>query len=656
MNRTQLIFLFSALGLIVLPHIKNLPPSLYIFFYVLWGWRMLGLWHPQLLPNKIVTLLCAVIAVAIMVYLKLGILGRDPGTAIFVSAVGLKLLEIKSPRDVYLLVCLTFISACTLFLYQQTIFMAAYIILTSSSLLATLVLSTSPGLSPLRASRTSVNLLLQALPLTAIMFLFFPRLDAPRWLWFEENNSAISGLSESMTPGEISRLGMSDELAFRVKFEGEIPPQQQLYWRGPVLSLTDGKQWQQQKPQYTHISTRSIKYFGKAYRYQILLEPQRLNYVYALERASEYPSTLRMNSNFQLVSSNKTNQYQEFSLASHSHFYIDHLTEKDRQTNLQLPTQPSAKINTLVQQLGGFEGHHNQFARNVLNYFTRHNFQYTLTPPLMHQRPIEQFLFDHRAGFCSHYATAFVYLMRVAGIPARVITGYQGGELNDVGGFLEVRQANAHAWTEIWLDNKGWMRIDPTATVAPERIEQNVNVDQQIASGNVSFTHINSLQSVNWLRQMHRLWSSLDYSWQRWVINYDSDNQAILLDILSLFNIHNLLHALFIFAAFLASLTAFFLLRPSIRAKKDQAQHLYDKFCHKIYHLTRLQKHASEGPVNFARRVNTDFPDLETDVSSITELYIKIRYQPEHDKNDMLSLKHRIRTFTQRRSHPPASS
>ncbi len=651
MNTSALVFLLSSLGLIVLPQFNNLPFILFVMFYVLWGWRFIGIWHPHYLPGRGVILLCAVCAISIMTWLKLGFLGRDAGIAIFTTALGLKLLELKSQRDIFLLSCLAFISACTLFLYQQSIFMTVYIIFTSCTLLSTLVLS-NHTCTPAQANKTAFTLMLQGLPLALIMFIFFPRLEAPRWLLFDDPNTAISGLAESMEPGAISRLGLSDQLAFRVKFSGKIPPLQQRYWRGPVLSYTDGKSWHQIKPEQKRIRTTRIDFSGDAYQYTLLMQPQQLNYVYALEFASDYPPSLALNSNYQLVSTLGSEQHREYQLTSFSRSARQTLSTHERTTNLQLPNEPTESITSLIEQLDGESGAPTAFISNLLNYFKTQHFRYTLTPPLMEEQPIEQFLFDIRAGFCSHYATAFVYLMRVAGIPARVITGYQGGEMNAVGEFMEIRQANAHAWTEVWLENKGWTRIDPTAAVAPERIEQNVNIDQQIANGTVTFTPINNRQALSWMRHMRYVWNNLDYNWQRWIINYGSNNQAVLLEFLRLFNIHNLMHALLLFTVLIFGVICIVLLRQSHTPVKDPVYLLYQKFCRKINRITQLEIKTGEGPKDFARRICSHHPNLANQVNSITSLYIKIRYQPRHDKSDMLSLKQQIRMFNKHALKP----
>jgi len=202
---------------------------------------------------------------------------------------------------------------------------------------------------------------------------------------------------------------------------------------------------------------------------------------------AEYALPLSQNANYQLITSEKPDKRTEYKITSYLNYNTGTITRTEYKDATQLPDEPSGKIKQLVKQLHGFDSSPDDFIKQLLNHFRREDFHYTLTPPLMEENPIETFLFETRYGFCSHYAAAFVYLMRVANIPARVVTGYQGGELNKVGNFLEIRQADAHAWAEVWLENKGWVRFDPTAAIAPERIERGINIDQLIPGGAISY-------------------------------------------------------------------------------------------------------------------------------------------------------------------------
>lgn len=261
----------------------------------------------------------------------------------------------------------------------------------------------------------------------------------------------------------------------------------------------------------------------------------------------------------------------------------------------------------------------------------------------MEDNPIETFLFERRYGFCSHYATAFVYLMRVAKIPARVVGGYQGGEFNEAGGFLEVRQANAHAWAEVWLSGKGWTRFDPTTAIAPERVEQALDIEQQIATRTVSIVPTEVLrQSFSWIKQVKQFWGSVDYSWQRWIINFNRGSQKGLFEQLGIHDLKPVVYWLLVLIGAITLVFAWLMLRHKTTAE-DPAVKLYRRFCQKI---PDIKIEPSETPYAFARRCKQKHPQQAQAINRITELFIKIRYYPDNDDRNLAELKKQIDHFS----------
>ncbi len=643
-NRPILIFLLISIGLISLPHADNLPLPIFGYFCLLWCWRFVGIWKNKWLPNTAALLLLTIVGVGLLYTQHRGILGRDAGTALFLTALGLKLLEIKSSREIYLINYLAFIVAASLFLFQQSILMSLYTLFVCCMLLVTLVAINSRQFQTIAALKTAVSIIAQALPLAIIIFILFPRIEAPRWMMFEDKHRARTGLSDTLEPGTISQLGLSDELAFRVKFHGEIPPPAQRYWRGPVFSQTDGKRWQESPNRSFEDVMDRIRFSGKAYRYTLMMEPQNQKWVYALDMPADYDKKLKRNSFYQLITSKDPEERMEYHVLSYPRYNTGYLTRTEYNDNMQLPDQPSTRIKTLVERLKGFDGEPEKFIERLLNHFRTENFHYTLTPDLMEESPIETFLFENRRGFCSHYATAFVYLMRTAGIPARVVSGYQGGEFNQVGGFLEVRQADAHAWTEVWLKEKGWIRVDPTAAIAPERVENSVDIDRQIATGEVNFTAFNTSGAMSWLKRGHQLWNSIDYNWQRWVINYNNASQSKFLSSLGIDNLKSLALWLIGGITLVSALLAWLILRNKPSAA-DPSLKLYQQFCRKIAQQGGLIIEIGEGPQHFALRVKQDLPQAAEQIDRITTLLIKLRYQPGADAQDLRELKQLISRF-----------
>jgi len=623
-DRHVLTFLFSAIALITLPHAYNVPLPIFAFFALLLGWRFFCVWKPQYLPPSLLTFFLTLLSLIVLFSQYHTVLGRDAGTSLFLVALGLKLLEIKQERDLYLVTYLAFIVATSLFLYEQSILMAGYILLVSCVLLATLVSINSPQPQTKAALKKAAIIIGQALPLTLVIFVLFPRVEAPRWMLFKNQAQGKLGLSDSLEPGSISDLGLSKERVFRVKFAGALPPPQQRYWRGPAYIFTNGKVWLQ-APDFSFNNQQATpKFRGKAYHYTLLMEPQDKSWVFGLDLPQQLPSNVLQNATYQLISSADFSKRMEYPLISYPQYNTGAISPSEYQQNVQLPHKLSAQITQLVQKLHGFDQPAPVFIQAVLNHFRQEKFSYTLTPPLMESEPIDTFLFKTRRGFCSHYATAFVYLMRIAHIPARVIGGYQGGEMNQVGQFLEVRQADAHAWAEVWLENQGWVRVDPTAAIAPERIERGVNVDAQVANQAINFVALQNNGRYPWLKQALQLWENVDYNWQRWVINYDRANQGAFLASLGIVDIKTLLQWLIGTVMAVTAIVAWFLLRQRY-PKTEEAVRLYTQFCHK-FRPVALIRLPNEGAADFAQRASAALPRYAEQIQVITALYLALRY------------------------------
>ncbi len=645
-NQRIVVFLLVSIGLITLPHINHIPLTIFIIFNACLVWRLVCVWKTNLLPNKFVLFILMVASVFLFYQQYHSFLGRDAGTSFFVIALGLKLLEVNKTRDIYLVNYLAFIVATSQFLYQQSILMAVYILFVSCVLLATLVSINSQTAKTFAALKTAAIIIAQALPLTIILFVLFPRVQAPRWMLFNQQHTAKTGLSDSLEPGAISQLGLSDELVFRAKFKGQRPPQNKLYWRGPVYSYTNGKRWAELKNSKTNSVVNTIHFSGKAYQYTLLMEPQDKTWVYALEIPLIFPQKLKKNFQYQLIDPENINKRAEYKLTSYTQYNTGTISDKERGQNLQLPEKPSARLKQLVTQLHGFDRPAEVFIQAVLNYFREENFHYTLSPPLMGDTPIETFLFDSRYGFCSHYATAFVYLMRIAEIPSRVIGGYQGGEINQAGDFLEIRQANAHAWAEVWLKNKGWTRVDPTAAIAPERIEKNVNIDLQIATGIINFStmYTDGSRALSWLKQTRQMWSNIDYSWQRWVINYSTENQTKFLSSLGINNLKSLAYWLAGSLGFISAILAGLILRQQTSKQAEEVR-IYQLFCKKMTKIG-FNKKTAETAQQFAQRIAQSRPDLAEKVNKITQIYSRLRYEKAPSNKEISTLKKQVKELS----------
>ena len=644
-HKISLVFLLVAIGLIALPHCAHLPAVIMGFFYVLLSWRFIGIWKPAYLPKQVLVFMLMLTGIGLLATQYQGVVGREAGTKLFIVALGLKLLELKSPRDIYLIIYLAFIVGATQFLFQQGPLMAGYTLFVSSVLLATLIALNSQQATLKKALKTASTLLLQALPMTVILFVFFPRFEAPKWKLFEDKEHVTSGLTDSMEPGSISELGLSAELVFRVKFTGPLPPPEQRYWRGPVFTFTDGRTWTASHDLRFGRYLDDPTFNGDGYQYTLLMEPQEKPWVFALDLPSEFPAPLRLSPYYQLMTTDNPGKRAEYKLTSNPEYNTGFLTKTEFKDSTQLPGAPSEKISELVAQLKAGDNGPEYFIQQLLNHFRTEHFHYTLTPPLMEDRPIERFLFETHYGFCSHYAAAFVYLMRVAHIPARVVTGYQGGELNKVGDFLEVRQADAHAWAEVWLDQRGWVRIDPTAAIAPERIDQPINVEQALPNGAISYLPANNAvqNNVNLVQQSVQLWKSVDYTWQRWIINYDNQHQASFLSNFGMANLKGMMNGLSVGIIIVALLMGAWVLRQP-PDKVSPVLRSYQRYCKKLrkYHLLKA---SNEGVKEFGERVMITLPAQTDTVEQITHLFIKLHYGKDATDEDLKRLKRLVAEF-----------
>jgi transglutaminase-like putative cysteine protease len=644
LDKNLQLLLLGGVGLTVLPHIQHVSAVCFGFFTALLSWRLLGIWRPSWLPGRHVVFVLLLLGIALLFVERQGILGRDAGSSLLIMALGLKLMEMKHERDFYLIVYMTFVVAATQFLYEQNILLGIYIGLVCCLLLALLIAMNGLQHKIVRALQLAGLISLQAAPLAAAMFILFPRLEAPKWMAVSSETQNRTGLSDAMEPGSITNLGLSDELVFRAQFDGPVPPPQARYWRGPVMSITNGKLWMQAR-NFDRYANNAPETSGQPYRYTLLMEPQEKNWVFGLDMPVGFSAPLTRNPNFQLITSGTPGQRAAYKLTSYATYNTGPLSVGEYRDAIQLPGRPSPRIQELVHRLHGYEATPAVFIQNLLNHFRNENFRYTLAPPKLDDNPIESFLFETQAGFCSHYASAFVYLMRTAHIPARVVTGYQGGELNDLGHFIEVRQADAHAWAEVWIETQGWVRYDPTAAIAPERIEHSLDVSRLSPGEEIYFDMDNQeFRKVSSLfKQARLIWGTVDYSWQRWVIDYNSLHQA---NLLSGFGIKNSKAMVLWLTAVVAVMTL--LLSASMlyqkRRKSDPALLIYTRFCDKLA-KKGLVKGTAEGAKNFAERAKIQLPQHAAEIDRITGIFINLRYGKQPTQQDMKQLKRWVALF-----------
>ncbi|MGP9544165.1 transglutaminase family protein [Psychrobacter sp. AOP7-B1-25] len=483
--------------------------------------------------------------------------GLDMGVAFLVLCLVSKLWELYKRRDAYVVLNLSLFVLAALFLMDQGLLTTLEVIVGAVIiLLAFITLNDDSNASGDGRLRTLGVLGVGALPLLVVLFLFFPRLP-PLWSVQLSGQQATTGVSDSMSPGDFANLGQSTELAFRVEFADDRPPQQQLYWRGLVFSDFDGVTWRP-APQRDQWSSRlqAPAWIQNAFatvpdderaapvNYKIILEPTQQNWLFGLDYPFSQQPDINTTSEFTLLKEQPVTQQLRYDVLQFAQMRIDPvLTEASRRENLALPNEGNPQARALAKQLFKQSGSDPvRYIAAIEQWINRTEFRYTLSPPRLNTNRIDEFLFETKAGFCEHYSSSFTFMLRAAGIPARVVAGYQGGEPSRNGNVWEVRQMDAHAWTEVWLEGQGWVRVDPTAFVAPERVEQGMNTmtEQQGAAmfGSGASAQIN-YQQYQMIQRLRRLSDQASYYWQKDVVGYDQDKQAD--SLLKWFNISSIM-------------------------------------------------------------------------------------------------------------------
>ena len=470
--------------------------------------------------------------------------GLDMGVAFLVLCLISKLWELYKRRDAYVVLNLSLFVLAALFLMDQGLVTTLEVIVGAVIILLAFIALNDDGNTRGDGRLRTLGVLgIGALPLLVVLFLFFPRLP-PLWSVQLSGNQATTGVSDSMSPGDFASLGQSTELAFRVEFTDKRPPQQQLYWRGLVFSDFDGvtwrpspqqRQWQptQQMPSWIENALATIPDAAKSTpaTYKIVLEPTQQNWLFGLDYPFSQRQDISITSDFTLLKDQPVTQQLRYDVLQFAPMRIDLvLSEESRRLNLALPTEGNPKSKALAQQLfAQSDSDPVRYMAAIERWINQTEFRYTLSPSRLNNNRIDEFLFDTKAGFCEHYSSSFTFMLRAAGIPARVVAGYQGGELSRGGNVWEVRQKDAHAWTEVWLEGQGWVRMDPTAFVAPERVEQGMDAITQSQGaamfGDGAGAQIN-YQQYQMLQTLRRLSDQASYYWQKDVVGYDQDKQA----------------------------------------------------------------------------------------------------------------------------------
>lgn len=632
LDRASLPWLFIAALLTCLPHTLHHPLWVSLAAGICLGWR-LWLWRRGLsLPSRTLKVLLVVLAIGAMVLQYRTLFGREAGTAFLFLLAALKLLELRTRRDAYALIYLCFFLLLAYFLLDQSLFTALWTVLSLLALVCALFCvhgGNHQGPGALLAH--SAKLLLQALPFMLVMYLLFPRMGAPLWALPQDSHSGRTGLSEQMSPGAISNLAENNEIAFRARFIGTPPPRGQLYWRGPVFDHFDGLQWR-----LDHYRTHrpSLAFEGSATAYEITLEPHQQRWLLALDAPSRLPPGAFLNSRMTALAGDPVLERRVLGFSSHLQYHFNRSEDPSLlDIARQLPEGNSPRTRELARTWRTEGLGPEQLVQRALQHFRQENFVYTLQPPALGPQATDEFLFNTRKGFCEHYAGAFTVLMRAAGLPARVVTGYQGGEINPVDGFLVVRQSDAHAWSEVWIEGQGWRRVDPTSAISPLRIESGINAALPSGAGLPGLIR----GDHSWIRGLRHRWDALNNAWNQWVLGYDQKTQQSFLFNLGLEDLHWSRLASWLVATCCALLLLFLAYNHYPRPEKDPARRLWLKALKRMVRLG-IRPLPGETPLALARRIRQEQPAWGDRFAEVAQAYCEARFGAAPNGLDKLRL------------------
>jgi transglutaminase-like putative cysteine protease len=640
----NVLWLLAAMAFVVAPHLPRMPNWIGAVFVLVVGWRAWIAWSALRIPSKGLMRALTVAATIGTIITYGRIFGREAGVALLVLMAALKLLEMRAQRDVVLAIYLGFFLVLTNFLFSQSIPLGIYMLACVWIFIGTLIGFNRVGAAPSLAERMrpAGALLVQSLPLMVAFFVLFPRAQGPLWALPQDTRSGSTGLSDSMSPGAIANLIKSDAVAFRVQFDGDRPPFSTLYWRGPVMSEFDGATWRM--PEVTPADRTAYSVRERPTRYAVTLEPHNKTWLFALDVPASLPPGTFLLGDLQLRDRRPVTERKRYEMSSYlTYKYGERPTRWALDSARRFDETRNPRTVALGRQWARETPDPRALLQRAFQFYNR-EFTYTLEPPALDRRdPYDDFLFNSKQGFCEHYAGSFALLMRAAGIPARVVTGYQGGEVNPLNNELIVRQADAHAWVEIWVEGEGWVRTDPTAAVSPLRVEGGVNA----ALGPIGmYSSIIAADPLGLLANLRYGWQYLNSQWDQWVVGYNVDRQRQFFNQLGFAAIDwRLLGFWLLVATFTIGGAVAIGLLVRDRAPPPEASLVaWNRYCAKLA-AAGLPRDPSEGPLDYLARVRAKRPIAATDAAEITRRYVEARYGAGASRDDLRELRRLVRDF-----------
>ncbi|MDC0013688.1 DUF3488 and transglutaminase-like domain-containing protein [Pseudomonadales bacterium] len=641
--RNSLVWMLAAQIAVIVPHVPRLPVWVTLICVGCGLWRVMvyqGRWSYPGRWTKVVFVIAGLVGIGVGYQGR--VYGLEPAVALLVVAFVLKLLEMQHKRDAYIVILLGYFVAITEFLFFQSIPYALYTLFAVVLITAALIglNQTQSHRRPLKTFKLATTLLVQSIPMMLVLFVLFPRIS-PLWTVPLESQAAKSGVTDRMSPGDIASLSLSPELAFKASFNGPVPGPSQLYWRGLVLENYDGKTWTRRTnltdgiwrdSQTMPVWAKHIERLGDTQSYSIILEPTRQNWLFSLAAADlSANADIAMLGDYTLAYVHRRGVTTKFKYAvtSDLEYRLEtDLSDEVRQRTTNLPSGSNPRARELANLLYAAATSDADYVNRVLIYYADEEFVYTLAPPVLGDNDIDEFLFDSQRGFCEHYAGSFVFMMRTAGIPARIVLGYQGGEYNALANYIAVHQFDAHSWAEVWYEGRGWVRVDPTRMVSPERIQRGLEsavADENTFLANSPLSWLKYRQLL-WLQDLRQQLDAIGHYWDNWVVGYNPRTQ---LEFLSTYfeNINASRLGLLMLTTFfvLLGIVALFVLRTRNTRLLTAVDQQYLRFC-QLLAKQGLVRQTGEGPWSYNERVSQTRPDLAPVVTRVTREYTRMNY------------------------------
>ncbi len=629
-------WVLAALTITSAPHLIAMPAWLATLFLLMVAWRALAANRAWSAPPALLRLTISVILLVLVVVASGGHFSRRAATTLLCMMMAAKLMEMFSPRDLRLVAALSFFMMTAQFLFNERLVYLVYLALgawtATMALISIQQQQTVTLLSPklakteqlARQGRQAAMMIVLALPVAALLFVLFPRLASPLWGLPQQSMDGRTGLSDELTAGSIANLFLDDSPALRVEFpDGQPPPVEDRYWRGPVLTELDGSTWRRSSraDQSSPLPEAGV---GEEFEHRVQLEPHERRWLFALDHPRSGPEDSRLTTTRELLSRNPVTTLTQYDVRSvSSPFGPSDLPVSARAYYLALPQDRNPRTRAFADELRDrFPDDESGLVAYVLEWFRTEPFRYSLATAPLGRHNADEFLFDLRDGYCEYYASAFAILMRAADIPSRVVLGYMGGDWQEGGEYLLVRQSDAHAWTEVWIDGSGWVRVDPTAAVSPDRIDYG-------ARG--AIREPRHVLDNEWLRNLRNRLDRAQHTWNRWILGFDADRQMRMLERLGLpRGSHTTLAIMMVAGLALATLIlAVLLWRRDLKRPRSEVERAWRLL------LARLRRHgltkqAAETPLEFAQRAEKELGPKALDFGRLARWYHHAHYGQSH--------------------------